>query len=298
MGIVIPQVENNPLSGLSYAMIGKGKKLHLSSRNDETLCGKYVDLSYVDVEDAGDTDICARCYKSAEKRYAMARKIAYGAMRDAELDRMTYGGQHYSAEEEAREIAEYLPGALAMGDQPDTGIMILTPNGPVAGTETTIREAIESVTREPEGKWDAVLALTSSAGFHTVPESVDWHIFNGEEWMNISYTGYAPVNHWDGEKWHAVEYRHRADECNSGCPLSDGGFTESGTVHYGESRSACGEYSPDYDGITTTIDFIECAECIRVINTPTDTPTLDWFCDMHGDMSSRCQGVDHSDVSA
>lgn len=146
MSLVIPKIENNPLSNLSYAALGKGKMLHLSTRNDETLCGKYVNFSYVDTEDMGEREICSRCFKRAETRYKEARRIAYAAMRDAELDRQTYGGQPYTKDEEQRDMEAYLPGALAITDQPDTGIMILTADGPVAGTEETIREAIESVT--------------------------------------------------------------------------------------------------------------------------------------------------------
>lgn len=52
---------------------------------------------------------------------------------------------------------------------------------------------------------------------HVPDEPVEWHIFNGEEWMVISYSGYAPVNHWDGEKWHEVKYRHRMHMCNAEC---------------------------------------------------------------------------------
>lgn len=139
MSLVIPTIENNPLSNLSYCKIGKGKKVHLSKRNDETLCGKYVDFSYMAVEDAGEADICSRCYKAAEKRMKENRRIAYGVMRDQELDRMTYGGQPFTKEEETAAITD----AMQYADRTtNADIAILTADGFVECTPEVLESAL------------------------------------------------------------------------------------------------------------------------------------------------------------
>ncbi|MFD9813726.1 hypothetical protein [Streptomyces sp. NPDC059080] len=64
-------------AGVTYATVGRGKRVHYSPRNDETLCGRlisaYEDLSSaVALFDKG-YEPCATCHKGAEKRAEAAR---------------------------------------------------------------------------------------------------------------------------------------------------------------------------------------------------------------------------------
>jgi len=79
MGIVISS--RNSLNGLSFAALGTGHRnvIHLSVRNDETLCGKYGgSFRYLDVAEGRDADrgMCGRCFNAAEHRVNKAERAA------------------------------------------------------------------------------------------------------------------------------------------------------------------------------------------------------------------------------
>ncbi|MFI5808895.1 hypothetical protein [Streptomyces sp. NPDC051561] len=66
-------------AGVTYAVVGKGKRVHYSPRNDETLCGRAL-TEYLDGSDAAALfgkghELCAPCHRAAEKR-AEARRLA------------------------------------------------------------------------------------------------------------------------------------------------------------------------------------------------------------------------------
>ncbi len=66
-------------AGVTYAVVGKGKRVHYSPRNDETLCGRVI-TEYRDLSDAAALfsnghELCAPCHRAAEKR-ADARRLA------------------------------------------------------------------------------------------------------------------------------------------------------------------------------------------------------------------------------
>lgn len=66
-------------AGVRYAMIGKGKRVHYSPRNDNGLCGRAI-TAYLDAEEAvalfdKGYELCAPCHRAAEKR-AEARRLA------------------------------------------------------------------------------------------------------------------------------------------------------------------------------------------------------------------------------
>jgi hypothetical protein len=66
-------------AGVTYAVIGKGKRVHYSPRNDDGLCGRAI-TRYLDVSDAAELfgkgyELCAPCHRAAEKR-AEARRLA------------------------------------------------------------------------------------------------------------------------------------------------------------------------------------------------------------------------------
>ncbi|MER5359992.1 hypothetical protein [Streptomyces sp. NPDC002785] len=66
-------------AGVAYAVIGKGKRVHYSPRNDDGLCGRAI-TAYLDVEEAvalfaKGYELCAPCHRAAEKR-AEARRLA------------------------------------------------------------------------------------------------------------------------------------------------------------------------------------------------------------------------------
>ncbi|MFD9600215.1 hypothetical protein [Streptomyces sp. NPDC059970] len=66
-------------AGVTYAVIGKGKRVHYSPRNDESLCGRAI-TEYRDASDAAALfgkghELCAPCHRAAEKR-AEARRLA------------------------------------------------------------------------------------------------------------------------------------------------------------------------------------------------------------------------------
>ncbi|MER5887423.1 hypothetical protein ABT160_26715 [Streptomyces sp. NPDC001941] len=66
-------------AGVTYAVIGKGKRVHYSPGNDDSLCGRAI-TEYLDVSDAAEQfgkghELCAPCHRAAEKR-AEARRLA------------------------------------------------------------------------------------------------------------------------------------------------------------------------------------------------------------------------------
>ncbi|MEU2393985.1 hypothetical protein [Streptomyces sp. NPDC007369] len=66
-------------AGVAYAAVGRGKRVHYSPRNDETLCGRAI-TTYLDAEDAvarfdKGHELCTPCHRAAEQR-AEARRLA------------------------------------------------------------------------------------------------------------------------------------------------------------------------------------------------------------------------------
>ncbi|MFC8095355.1 hypothetical protein [Streptomyces sp. NPDC057301] len=66
-------------AGVAYAIVGRGKRVHYSPRNDDTLCGRAI-TEYLDLEQAvalfdEGRELCTTCHKAAEQR-AEARRLA------------------------------------------------------------------------------------------------------------------------------------------------------------------------------------------------------------------------------
>ena len=66
-------------AGVTYAAVGRGKRVHYSPRNDETLCGRVI-TEYLDSSEAAARfhkghELCIPCHRAAEKR-AEARRLA------------------------------------------------------------------------------------------------------------------------------------------------------------------------------------------------------------------------------
>ncbi|MGO4417273.1 hypothetical protein AB4Z54_00475 [Streptomyces sp. MCAF7] len=71
----VPETDEAPLyqrAEVRHAAVGRGRRVHYSPSNDDTLCGKEV-TAYLDLTEAaarakrGD-ELCARCFKAAEER--------------------------------------------------------------------------------------------------------------------------------------------------------------------------------------------------------------------------------------
>ncbi|MEV0657138.1 hypothetical protein [Streptomyces sp. NPDC050395] len=76
-------------AGVTYATVGKGKRVHYSPRNDESLCGRAI-TEYLDVSDAAALfgkghELCAPCHRAAEKR-AEGRRLADASPLAAAVD--------------------------------------------------------------------------------------------------------------------------------------------------------------------------------------------------------------------
>jgi hypothetical protein len=56
---ILSSITGEPVA-VRFAMVGKGKALHYSPSNDETLCGKII-RAYVDANDHEDAPMCKRC---------------------------------------------------------------------------------------------------------------------------------------------------------------------------------------------------------------------------------------------
>ncbi|WP_069874813.1 hypothetical protein [Streptomyces malaysiensis] len=73
--LTVPETGEEPLykrAEVRHAAVGRGRRVHYSPSNDDTLCGKEV-TAYLDLTEAtarfnrGD-ELCARCVKAAEER--------------------------------------------------------------------------------------------------------------------------------------------------------------------------------------------------------------------------------------
>ncbi|MFF6852790.1 hypothetical protein [Streptomyces antimycoticus] len=73
--LTVPETDEAPLyqrAEVRHAAVGRGRRVHYSPSNDDTLCGKEV-TAYLDLTEAatrakrGD-ELCARCFKAAEER--------------------------------------------------------------------------------------------------------------------------------------------------------------------------------------------------------------------------------------
>lgn len=138
-----PEEITTMLAKLRRVLVGKGKSVHLAKSASQyamTLCGRASDVQ--STTDGGDT--CKRCYAKAESNYRYERKISYGCMRDAELDRMTYGGQPFTEAEEKETMAEYMEYA---GRTTDADIAILTADGFVECTPEMLGEALAELAK-------------------------------------------------------------------------------------------------------------------------------------------------------
>lgn len=79
-------------ANVSYAAVGRGKRVHYSPRNDETLCGRVI-TSYLALSDAvarfdQGHELCIACHRAAEKRAAaqLDALLAESEERNAEVD--------------------------------------------------------------------------------------------------------------------------------------------------------------------------------------------------------------------
>lgn len=82
----------NEQANVTFAAVGRGKRVHYSPHNDETLCGRTI-TSYLDSSDAvarfnEGHELCAPCHRAAEKRAAaqLDALLAKSEERSAELD--------------------------------------------------------------------------------------------------------------------------------------------------------------------------------------------------------------------
>lgn len=122
----------------SWGRVGKSALRHIT-KGRKSLCGRdMTDSSTMFPE----FRVCGRCERIQEKDAKHARKIAYGAMRDAELDRMTFGGAPYSKAEEERDMRDYAKG---YDRTTNADIAILTPEGFVEATPEILAEALSGI---------------------------------------------------------------------------------------------------------------------------------------------------------
>jgi hypothetical protein len=77
-------------AGVAYATVGRGKRVHFSPRNDETLCGRFIS-EYRDARAActlldNGHGLCVRCWRIAEQRAESARLAAASPLAAAAME--------------------------------------------------------------------------------------------------------------------------------------------------------------------------------------------------------------------
>ncbi|MEU5557380.1 hypothetical protein AB0H47_14835 [Streptomyces globisporus] len=96
-------------AGVTYATVGKGKRVHYSPRNDETLCGRVI-TEYLDVSAAAALfgkghELCVPCHRAAENR-AEGRRLADASPLAAAVVDLVDTIEQADAEQAAEERSE------------------------------------------------------------------------------------------------------------------------------------------------------------------------------------------------
>lgn len=185
-----------------WIRMGKSATVHISKGRGESICGRSGGQS---VKMFPEYVVCKRCERIQEKDAKRARKIAYGAMRDAELDRMTYGGAPYTQAEEERDMADYTRG---YDWTTDADIAILTADGFVEATPEILAQEIGALNAEIEEERTPVL----------------WHVYANGQWFPVEWSGAGqPVSaQVQGTDTYVsgIEYAHTVPLTGVGtCPL-------------------------------------------------------------------------------
>lgn len=100
---------------IRFAMVGKGKSLHYSPSNDETLCGRMIG-AYVNETDHTDAPMCKRCAVVERTRSAEYAEWLTTQQMNAETDMIVSD----DVADTSTMIAETLGNVVITGDEPNT----------------------------------------------------------------------------------------------------------------------------------------------------------------------------------
>ncbi|MFH8403751.1 hypothetical protein ACH4FX_03110 [Streptomyces sp. NPDC018019] len=111
-------------ANVRYALVGKGRRVHYSPNNDETLCGRPVSeyREPQDVDLSGRLDgLCAPCVRAAEERaYARAlaatSPLAAAAVKVAEIVEQAEGAPDQAAEQSGPSVTDIVAAIRTSGE--------------------------------------------------------------------------------------------------------------------------------------------------------------------------------------
>jgi hypothetical protein len=149
----------NPYGPFSYAAFGKSKTVHLSARNDETLCGRFSStFRYVANGDVpADARVCTPCDRAAVKRAEDRARLEY-ATRAAETqdDVMHAAGTRVTTPRGTGVVVGTYEG-------PDADVIVFTPDagGPDVHTLAATAAPEETAEETADAPYN-MLALTDA----------------------------------------------------------------------------------------------------------------------------------------